>query len=121
MDIDHQFGSDLVVGATGDLRLVADASYTQQRVLKRLLTNQGAYLWHLGYGGGLPQFVGQPARDDQIRAVIRGQIFKEATVARTPEPQIDVSTDRQGGVYVDLRYTDVDTGQTQILTFAVSS
>lgn len=119
MDIDHQFGSDLAASPTGDISVVSDATYTQQRVLKRLLTNPGDYLWHPGYGAGLPQFVGQPARADQIRAVIRGQIFKEATVARTPEPRIEISTDRQGGVYVDIQYTDADSGQTQILSFAV--
>ncbi len=119
MDINHQFGSDLSVGATGDLQIVTDATLTQQRVLRRLLTNPGDYIWHRTYGAGLPQFVGQPARADQIRAVIRSQIFKERSVARAPEPQIDVSTDRQGGVYVDIRYADADTGHTQILSFAV--
>jgi hypothetical protein len=32
----------------------------EQRVLRRLLTNPGSYIWHLEYGAGLPQHVGQP-------------------------------------------------------------
>ncbi len=123
-DISHLWGADLSIGPTGDLAVVAAAALGQQRVLRRLLTNPGDYIWDLGYGAGLSQFVGQPANALQIRAVIRSQIFKEAVVARTPEPVIDVQIAPAGAagiVYVHVRYVDAPSGQTQILSFSVSA
>ena len=122
-DISHQWGSDLSVGPTGDLAVVSGAQLGQQRVLRRLLTNPGDYIWQLDYGAGLARFIGQPGNELQIRAVIRSQIFKEAVVARTPEPVIDVqvSPGAAGTVYVHIRYVDLPSGQTQILSFSVSA
>jgi phage baseplate assembly protein W len=123
-DISHQWGSDLTIGPTGDLAVAAGASLGQQRVLRRLLTNPGDYIWQLDYGAGLARFIGQPGNALQIRAVVRSQIFKEAAVARTPEPVIDVSfapAGAAGTVYVHIRYVDANTGQTQLLSFSVSA
>ena len=119
-DLAHQFGADLQVSPTGDLEAVSGTMLGQQRVLRRLLTNPGDYLWQLDYGAGLAQFVGQPGRVGQIRAVIRSQVFKEAVVARTPEPLIDVQFDDTGTVYVQIRYADAATGQTQLLSFSAA-
>jgi hypothetical protein len=120
-DLWHQFGSDLMVGATGDVAAVTGALAGQQRVLRRLLTNPGDYIWQPGYGAGLGQFVGSPAPAAQIRAVVRSQIFKEAAVARTPEPIVDVTADAGGSVYVYIRYADAASGTTQILSFSVDN
>jgi hypothetical protein len=120
-DLFHQFGSDLMVGATGDLAATGGTTEGQQRVLRRLLTNPGDYIWQLGYGAGLGQFVGSPASTAQIQAVVRSQIFKEAAVARTPEPVIDVSADATGSVYVSIRYADAVTGTPQALSFSVDN
>jgi phage baseplate assembly protein W len=121
-DVFHTWGADLVIGATGDLSLASGSVVGQQRVLRRLLTNPGDYIWQLNYGAGLASFIGQPARTSQIQAVIRGQIFKESAVARTPEPLIDVQVSpggASGTVYAYLRYVDSTSGQTQILNCTV--
>jgi hypothetical protein len=47
-------------------------------------------------------------------------MFKEAVVARTPEPDIDVQFDDAGAVYVQIRYADATTGQTQLLSFSAT-
>ena len=123
-DISHQWGSDLTIGSTGDLVAVAGATRGQQRLLRRLLTSPGDYIWQPDYGAGLARFIGQPGNALQIRAVVRSQIFKEAAVARTPEPVIDVSFGPAGGggtVYVHIRYVDADSGQTQLLSFSVGA
>lgn len=120
-DLEHQFGSDLSVGPTGDVASVNGSALGQQRVLRRLLTNAGDYIWQLGYGAGLAQFVGQPADAMRIRAVIRSQIFKETAVARTPEPTIDVAADRGGTVSVQVSYADAETSQTQLLGFTLGN
>jgi phage baseplate assembly protein W len=123
-DISHVWGADLAVGATGDLALATGATLGQQRILRRLLTNPGDYIWDLDYGAGLSKFVGQPVNSLQIEAVIRSQIFREAAVARTPEPAIDVQVAPGGAagiVYVHIRYVDAPSGQTQVLSFSVSA
>jgi phage baseplate assembly protein W len=120
-DLFHSFGSDLVISPTGDIAVASGPTLGQQRVLKRLLTNPGDNIWHRDYGAGLAGFVGQPAAIDQIRATIRSQIFKEAAVARTPEPSIDVTFDQTGTVYVHIRYADAGTGQTQLLSFSAGT
>jgi phage baseplate assembly protein W len=121
-DIYHQFGSDLLVGPTGDLATVTGTLLGQQRVLRRLLTNPGDYIWQLTYGAGLAQFVGQPAVAARIAAVIRSQIFQESAVAATPAPVIDVqpAADGSGSIAVQVRYADADADTPQILTFTVN-
>ena len=118
-DIWHQFGSDLLASAAGDIASVDGTTVGQQRVLRRLLTNPGDYIWQLDYGAGLAQFVGQPIDAARIRGVIRGQIFRESAVARSPEPRIDVQAGADGEVFVTILYTDASSGQTQLLSFSV--
>lgn len=120
-DLSHLYGSDIIVGPGGDLATAYATQLGQQRVLRRLLTNPGDYLWNAGYGAGLAQFVGQPANVARIRSVIRSQIFKESTVARSPEPAIDVTADAVGTVTVQIRYADSGTGTPQLLSFIVGA
>jgi phage baseplate assembly protein W len=115
------WGGDLSAGPTGDVALASGTSLGQQRVLRRLLTNPGDYIWHLHYGAGLAQYVGQPCNVAAINATIRSQIFMESSVARLPEPVIDVQSLSNGSVYVYIRYVDRETGGTQVLSFSVSS
>ena len=116
----HQFGADLAIGPTGDIACAEGAVLGQQRLLRRLLTSPGDYLWALDYGAGLARFVGQTMDAARIEAVIRGQIVKEAAVARRPEPVIEVSGDAAGRVYVQIRYADAD-GATRQVSFSVSN
>lgn len=123
-DLAHQWGSDLLIGPTGDLAIVSGVQLGSQRVLRRLLTNVNDYIWQVTYGAGLAGFIGQPGNVVSIRALIRSQIFKEAAVARTPEPSIDVQISPDGNpatVYVDIQYVDAPTGQTQLLSFSVGA
>src|ERR1700739_2948205 len=101
-DLSHLWGSDLQVSPTGDLALATGTALTQQRILRRLLTNPGDYIWQLDYGAGLPRFVGTPGAAAGIQAVIRGQICLEPSVAQAPEPVIDVQSDQAGTVYVQI-------------------
>jgi hypothetical protein len=45
----------------------------------------------------------------------------EATVARLPEPAIDVQSVQDGSVFVQIQYVDSTTGSTQVLSFSVSA
>jgi hypothetical protein len=123
-DIFHVWGSDLTASATGDIGIASGSTFGQQRVLRRLLTNPGDYIWHTDYGAGLASFLGKAPTETQIKATIRSQIFHEAAVARTPEPTIDVQVSPAGAlstIYVDIRYTDSESGEVQMLTFKVSA
>jgi hypothetical protein len=113
------WNADLSASPVGDLELATGTNLSQQRVLRRLLTNAGDYLWHADYGAGLGGLVGQTINVNAIRALIRSQIFKEASVARLPEPAIDVSASGGNAVYVDIRYVEATTGTTQVLSFSV--
>lgn len=116
-DLAHFWGSDLAWSTTGDLATADAPAVTLQRVLRRLLTTPGDYIWSRDYGAGLAAFVGQPGAASAIRAAIRGQIFKEAAVAHTPEPVVDLTPDPSGALYVHIRYADATTGTTQTVAF----
>jgi len=115
------WGGDLSFTPAWDIALVTGTVLGQQRVLRRLLTNPGDYIWHLNYGAGLAQFVGTTVNVAAIRSTIRSQIFMESAVARLPEPAINVQSSPNGSVYVYIRYVDSTAGTTQVLSFSVSS
>ncbi len=119
MDLHHVWTGDLTASGTGDLVLAGGGALGTERVLRRLLTNPGAYIWHPGYGAGLGQFVGQPADPRAIAALIRTQMVREAAVAQSPEPVIEVRTDLPGQLAVSIRYADAETAVAQTLNFQV--
>ena len=121
IDAFHQWGTDLSLGPDGDILLASSTVLGQQRILRRLLTNPGDYLWQRDYGAGLGSLVGNPAAPLHIRALIRSQIFKEAVVSHSPEPAIEVQAPPAANstVYVNLRYSDNVSGQTSRLSFSV--
>jgi hypothetical protein len=118
-DLALTVGGDLLVGPTGDIDLVDGSGLTQQRVLRRLLTNPGGYIWQLSYGAGLAQFVGQAGAPAAIQAVSRSQILAEPNVASNPAPSIVASTTDDGTVSLIIRYTDSLVQQTTSLTISV--
>ena len=112
----HAWGADLSASPTGDLLTVSGPALGTERVLRRLLTNPGDYIWQPGYGAGLARFVGQPAAPAAIRALIREQMLREPAVAQAPEPVIDVQSDPGGTLSVQVRYADADTADAQTLS-----
>src|SRR4051812_28310858 len=119
-DVGHFFSGDLQVSATGDLLATDGLQESQQRILRRLLTNTRDYLWQPGYGAGLPAFIGQPLDLDALKALITSQMYLEASVARDPEPQISLK-EIENGIYVQIQYVAADTGQTVPLSFSVEA
>lgn len=116
-DLAHFWGSDLTWSPTGDLTVADVPTVTQQRVLRRLLTAPGDYLWSLDYGAGLATFVGLPGAANAIVSAIRGQVFKEAAVAQTPAPAITLNPDQAGNIYVQVTYSDALLGASQTIAF----
>jgi hypothetical protein len=118
-DIDLWFGGDLSVGSTGDIALATGSFLTEQRVLRRLLTNAGDYIWQLGYGAGLGQFVGQPGAPAIIAGVTRTQMLREAGIAATPAPVIAADSAVDGTVNLAVQYVDANTAAVRSLSFSV--
>jgi len=118
-DLALQFGGDLGVSPTGDLLLADSTALTQQRVLFRLLTNPGDYIWQLSYGAGLAQFIGQPGAPAAITGVTRTQMLLESAVATTPAPAISTAAGDDGTVTLSISYADAASGQTSLLTFTL--
>jgi hypothetical protein len=118
-DISHTFGQDIDFDPGGDVATSDGMDLDKERILRRLLTNPGEYIWHGQYGAGLARFLGQPASVQSISSVARGQIFKEASVARNPSPSISVSRNDTGGVVLSIQYVDQETKTTVTLTAPV--
>lgn len=116
-DLSHTMGGDLALSASGDLLTASGAEATRQRVLRRLLTNPGGYLWHAEYGAGLPGMVGQPANAARIAAVIRRQMQLEPGVGVAPTPSVDVVAQAGGTVTATVRYAD-QSGNSQQVTLS---
>lgn len=119
-DIFQNFANDLAVGASGDLLTVDGTALGQQRVLRRLLTNPGAYIWHPEYGAGLPTFIGNPTSAIEIKGIVLAQMLLEESVAQSPAPTVTVNYYPDGTFFVSISYTDAQTGKSLLLDFDVN-
>ena len=113
-DIDHLFGNDIGVTASGDIAVVSNHDRTVQRVIRRVLTAQNktsgsAYPWQPEYGAGLPEQVGNENVDTGvIQSTVLSQLLIEPTVSRTPIPKVTASSSSAGSVItINVNYTDL--------------
>lgn len=118
-DIAHYFSGDLVVSASGDLLTVASVLESQQRILRRLLTNPRAYIWQPEYGAGLPAQIGLPLNEPELAALITSQMFLEDSVVQNPRPQIN-ATALPNGIDAQIQYIESDSAQPTTLSFDVT-
>lgn len=118
-DIDHIWSTDLKWNDRLDLATVDGTEQGQQRVLRRLLTVPGTYIWHPEYGAGLQLHIGRTTDKAKLSALIRGQILLEPAVARIPEPQIDVTINPDGSTRIVIKYRDAVTNSTVLLPFTL--
>lgn len=115
-DLAHDFGGDLSIGAAGDLSAVTDAIEVQQRLVRRLATNAGGYIWQLTYGAGLPAMVGDPASLSRIQGIVTEQMALEAGVDQTQPITVTGTTDNLGTLSITIGYVDAASGQGMVLT-----
>lgn len=123
-DLYHYFGTDLSPSNRGDLLTVTAITRGQQRVLRRLLTNPGDYIFEPEYGAGLAKWIGANADLAAMRALIRAQMLLEPSVAVQPEPDVSVmpiANQAGGGFAVAISYTDAPSGEPVVLSFEVSN
>lgn len=131
-DLFQWWRQDLVIMPSGDLMVCTGIQPTgstqpstatvegEQRVLRRLLTTPGTYIWHLEYGAGLPQYVGQPVLPSAIATLIMTQMFMEDTVAQDPLPTV-AATPINDGINVNISYADNNVGRIVTLGFDINA
>jgi hypothetical protein len=117
-DARHWWDSDIAISSTGDLALSDGIDLSNQRIVRRLMTILGEYVWHTDYGASVPVRVGDTLDLSLIESIVRGQIFEEAAVDPEYDPEIIV-TKILNGVFVAIRYVDALTGQQASLDFDV--
>jgi phage baseplate assembly protein W len=116
LDINHNMGGDVLVTSLGDLAPAAGLVRRQQRILRRLLTNPGDYLWQPEYGAGLRRFMGSTANTTQIVGVIKTQLALEGGVSNAVV-SVQALLD---GLSVSINYTDTENNQPTVLSFEVN-
>ena len=126
-DVSQLWGTDALTGPTGDLGIATDATRSQQHVIRRLLTNPldangpPDYPLHPDYGAGLPRYVGANVDLAKMRALIRGQMLLEDSVAKNPQPQITLTQPDPTTLSVYIRYTVAGSGSPATLSFNVNA
>lgn len=118
-DVGHLWGADIRLSSTGDLSLVSGSDRSKERVLRRLLTNPGEYLFSMPYGGGVPAQIGKIADNAKISANIQGQMKIEPSVSQSVAPTVAV-TDTAQGVAVAISYIAAPDQTPAALSFTVS-
>lgn len=119
-ELSQLVGADLTLSPSGDLAVSDGLTRSQERILRRLMTNPGDYIFHPEYGAGLPQFIGRPLSVAEARAVVRTQMLLEDSVARVPEPQVAVVA-IPNGLNVSTTYTDARSNAPAALSFNVTN
>lgn len=115
--ISHLCGGDLLLGK-GGLHVISGAEETRQRLLRRLLTNPGDYIWQPEYGVGLQSMVGEVVIPSVMQAAIRVQVLKDPGVDPGHSVDVTVSAGADGFCLCHISYVDADTGQQQTLDFS---
>ena len=123
-DLYQIWSTDLRPSNTGDALTVTGTDRGQQRILRRLLTNPGDYIFQPDYGAGLPQYVGQNQSHDtldKIKGTVTGQVLQEAVVAPSPAPVVTITQLPDFSLWVWIQYTDAPTGSPVVLSFNVGN
>lgn len=118
--LSHVVGGDLVLASNATIATVSDAEETKQKILRRLCTNPGGYIWHTDYGAGLPAMVGMAMDAGTIQSVVQQQMTQESGVDQTQPVTVSVTSTPAGLFRCDISYTDSQTQTVQALTYQAS-
>lgn len=114
--LSHYCGADLALDSAGGLAIASDALDTRQRILRRLCTNEGGYIWNLGYGAGLPGRIGDPMQIDRVQGIVQSQMALESGVDQTQPVSVAVTAQGSGQYLCVISYTDARTNTAQTVS-----
>ncbi|ONG55746.1 hypothetical protein BKE38_08750 [Pseudoroseomonas deserti] len=117
----HQWGEDLQIDSKGGLRIADATKQTEQRLIRRYMTNPGDMQDSGQYGAGIRQFIGQNTDVAKIKATMVQQTRMERSVSRSPSPSVTVRAINQQTVIADVTYTDATTGAFPALQMKISA
>lgn len=123
-DLAHTWGHDIGVAAGGDLLLVSSSGLTRERVMRRLLTSPGDYIWSLKYGAGLSRIIGKPIDTMAVEAIVRLQMRHESSVRQEPAPvvrQTQSNDQRPDTLTLSIQYVDSTLDSSYDLVLDVTS
>lgn len=118
-DVYHYFSGDLQLSSNGDLQTADSVQESQQRILRRLLTNPDDYIWHPEYGAGLPSWIGKTIDNNAMQSLIKTQMYLENSVVQIPQPQVDF-TSFFGGISALIKYVEKDSNLPTQLSFSAT-
>ena len=120
ISIQCDWDGDLTIGPSGDLGTVLPEQELRYRLLRRLLTNPGGYIWHTEFGAGLGGYVGTPVSQRNIENTILDQIRLEPSILGNPPPVVQVLESIAGAprtTSVSVRYQVAGLPAVNSLTF----
>lgn len=122
-DLSHWCGRDLSADNNGDIATITGTTRGEQRVLRRLLTNPGDYIFEPTYGAGLPSYIGQPFDKAKVQALCVAQMLLEDVVAKSPTPTVELSQSPNDptSIQMTITYTDQPTQEPVVLSYTLSS
>lgn len=115
-DAMHWWDDDLQVSNTGDIALSDGIDLSNQRIVRRLMTILGEYVWHVEYGASVPKRIGDTLDLSLVESVIRNQIYLEEAVSKEDDITLEVSP-ILNGVFVSLVYIEALSGRQASLQF----
>jgi hypothetical protein len=116
LDASHVWGGDLALAPGGDLLAVEGTAEGQQRVMRRVLTLPGNYIWQPEYGAGAPAMIGSTKTPKEVEGALRAQLLQEAAVAPNPPPVVQ-AIPIPNGQSVKIEWVDQFTGEPAVLAF----
>lgn len=121
-DINQWWSSD-IVSESGGISLSDSVTTTQQRIIRRVLTNPVSvegppdYIWNPTYGCGAKRYVGAPQNKlIELKNIIVNQLSFEDGVSQSPLPEVILNTS-SSLLTITIKYVDISTGLPQTLSF----
>ena len=122
MDINHTWSGDIALSNYNDIAMVDGLDETNQRVLRRLLTNPGEYIWHPDYGAGLGKYVGTALNDEiryEMQQLIVGQMYLESDVGKNPAPTVALSQNSIDEIVCTIIYYNLTQSKLATINFTL--
>lgn len=122
MDVHHIIGDDILLDKSNDLAFVFDTDETNQRIMRRLFTNKGTYIWNAKWGASIPWRVGDTLSAEVYREIvneIRAAVLEDGNVAKDPLPEITIEQS-SNGLICYIRYYNLSEDEHDIISLRIT-